>query len=890
MATLLQRLGLFSARRAWFVIIGWILILGATAGSMVAFSGTLSSAMSVDGLRAIKVADGLKSTFPQAAQAAGKIVFHKTDGKAFTTADKDSISAILADAAAVPPVDSMIDPFKVDADRKAQLTKLADATKAFNDAPATMAAAQAKIDAGLKQLNAAQAELDANRVKLEAGLKQLNDGIAQLAAGIKQLQAVNPQPVGAAQQLAGMQAQLTGLNQQLAALKANQAKLEAGQATIDANRKKLADGQAKLDASRATLKDKQVLLSNSQTIAQGASQFLTVSKDGQTAVATVLFKKPASSLQVSEKNQVIDAVFKLALPAVAVDFSQELTQSMEGILGVGEVLGLVIAAAVLLIMLGSLVASGLPLLAAILGVAVSATLTMSLSGVIQMTSTTPVLGVMLGLAVGIDYSLFILNRHRRQLKAGMPLRESIGLANGTSGNAVLFAGMTVIIALVALNLTGIEFLGLMGTFAAVAIVVSVLVALTMTPAFMSLVGMRILSRRERRKLAESDETSRAATEHNTAELQRKKDVFATKHPWLTVLATATVLLLAAIPLGSMRLGLPDGSWQPTDSTQYRAYSQITKAFGAGANGQVAAAVTLPTKVTGDALVAVEAGVVEQVMGIANIDAVVPAAVSDNGKVILLQIQPKDGPTAATTEQVVQDLRNLDGNLKASPTATFGVTGLTATNIDLSEKLAQALPLYLGVVLLLSMLLMVAVFRSILVPLVGSLGFLLTVVATLGVVVAVDQWGWLGGIFDIHDPGPVMNFLPTMLIGILFGLAMDYQLFLVSGMREAFVHGEPPREAINHGVRSGRPVVVAAAIIMISVFGSFAFSHLAQVRPIGLGLAVGVLADAFLVRLLLVPAVMRLLGRSAWWLPRWLDRLLPDLDVEGAKLERDESRH
>lgn len=211
--------------------------------------------------------------------------------------------------------------------------------------------------------------------------------------------------------------------------------------------------------------------------------------------------------------------------------------------------------------------------------------------------------------------------------------------------------------------------------------------------------------------------------------------------------------------------------------------------------------------------------------------------------------------------------------------------MTAINTDMAKKLAEALPLYLGVVLALSLLLLIMVFRSLLVPVIASLGFLLTIFATIGAVVAVYQWGWLGWLFDIHEPGPVLSILPTMLIGILFGLAMDYQLFLVSGMREAYVHGDTAREAVNHGVRSGRAVVIAAAIIMVTVFGGFAFSHLTMVRPIGLGLAVGVLIDAFIVRLLIVPATMHILGKSAWYLPKWLDRVLPDLDVEGAKLER-----
>ncbi|MFM1954830.1 MAG: hypothetical protein RL118_1021 [Actinomycetota bacterium] len=885
MATLLQRLGRFSARRAWLVIVGWVAILGLTVAGMLNFAGTLSSAMSIDGLPAQKVADSLQDSFPQAGQAAGKIVFHKTDGKAFTPAERAAIQKALVTAGELSVVDSMVDPFEIDATKRKQLAELHDASVQLAEAPNTFAEQQAKLDDGLAAIEKAQAELDTNRKALESGIKQLQAGIDQLQGGIDQLKAVNPAPPGAEQQLAGMTAQLTGLQTQMAGLVANQAKLDAGQKQIDTNRAKLVAGQVKLDEAKSSLSGNAAKLANGEALADAATKFETVSADAQTAVATVLFKKTSADLEVSEKNQVIDSLNKLNLANVEIEYSQELTQSMEGLLGIGEVIGLLIAAIVLFVMLGSFIASGLPVIAAILGVGVSAALTMALSSAIDMTSTTPVLGVMLGLAVGIDYSLFILNRHRRQLKNGMPVEESIAMANGTSGNAVLFAGLTVIIALVALNLTGIGFLGLMGNFAAASIAIAVLIALTFTPAVMKLAGMRLLSRRERAALASSDEASRAAAEHNEAELQKRKTVWASKHPWFALALTFGILLTAAIPAAEMRLGLPDGSSQPQDSTQYRAYSLITESFGAGANGQIAAVVTLPAKLGEDRLLETKAGIAQQFMGIDNVAAAVPAADSADGTIILFQILPKDGPTAASTEQVVRDLRAQASDIELKYNAEFGVTGLTAINIDLSKKLADALPLYLGVVLALSMLLMIAVFRSILVPLLGSIGFLLTVAATLGAVVAVYQWGWLGTIFDVHDPGPVLNFLPTMLIGILFGLAMDYQLFLVSGMREAYAHGETPREAINHGVRSGRPVVVAAAIIMVSVFGSFAFSHLAMVRPIGLGLAVGVLADAFLVRLLFVPATMRLFGKAAWWLPKWLDRVLPDLDVEGAKLER-----
>jgi RND superfamily putative drug exporter len=852
---------------------------------MINFSGTLSSAMSIDGLPAQKVADALKSSFPQASQANAKVVFHKTNGEPFTKSEQASIQGALAEVAKLSVLDSVVDPFKIDAEKRSQLADLADAKRKLDSAPDTLSANQKKIDAGMAQIKTSQDELDANASKLAAGIKQVNDGITQLQAGIDGLNAANPKPEGAEQQLAGMNQQLAALKTQLKTLEGQQAQLAAGQKLIDKNRDKLTAGQKAIDDARAAMAGNKTKLANGEALATAATKFQTVSTDGETAIATVLFKKTVAKLEVSEKNQVIDSLNKLNLPNVAVEYSQELTQSIEGILGIGEAIGLIIAAIVLFVMLGSMIASGLPVLAAILGVGVSATLTMALSGVIEMTSTTPVLGVMLGLAVGIDYSLFILNRHRRQLKAGMPIDESIALANGTSGNAVLFAGLTVIIALVALNLTGIGFLGMMGNFAGLSIAIAVLIALTFTPAVMKLAGLKLLSRRERRKLADSSFESRSADAHNEAEIQKNKTVWATKHPWLALALTFGVLLTIAIPATSMRLGLPDGSAQPTDTTQYRAYSLITESFGAGANGQIAAVVTLPEKLGKDDLLALKAGVATELMGIKNVAAAVPAADSKDGKILLFQVLPKDGPTAASTEQVVRDLRAESASIASEYNAEFGVTGLTATNIDLSKKLADALPLYLGVVLALSMLLMIAVFRSILVPLLGSLGFLLTVAATLGAVVAVYQWGWLGEVFDVHDPGPVLNFLPTMLIGILFGLAMDYQLFLVSGMREAYAHGESPRQAINHGVRAGRPVVIAAAIIMIAVFGSFAFSHLAMVRPIGLGLAVGVLADAFLVRLLFVPATMRLLGKAAWWMPKWLDRILPDLDVEGAKLER-----
>jgi len=331
----------------------------------------------------------------------------------------------------------------------------------------------------------------------------------------------------------------------------------------------------------------------------------------------------------------------------------------------------------------------------------------------------------------------------------------------------------------------------------------------------------------------------------------------------------------------MRLGLPDGGTEPSGSTQNRAYVLAADQFGPGANGPLLVVATLPTPVSGDDLLAQQVRVGTAVHANAGVAAVAPVAQSTDGRVLAFQVVPKDGPNSETTETLVSDLR---ASSPLNDGTTLGVAGSASGNIDISEKLASALPVYLAVVVGLSFLIMTVVFRSLLVPLTATLGFVMSLFAAFGGVVAIFQWGWLQNVFHAQ-PGPILSFLPTLLVGILFGLAMDYQLFLVSGMREAHVHGAPAREAVREGLRAGRVVVTAAAIIMISVFSGFVFSNSSTIRPLGFGLAFGVLVDAFVVRMLLIPAVMHLAGDAAWWLPRWLDRILPNVDVEGAELER-----
>jgi RND superfamily putative drug exporter len=350
---------------------------------------------------------------------------------------------------------------------------------------------------------------------------------------------------------------------------------------------------------------------------------------------------------------------------------------------------------------------------------------------------------------------------------------------------------------------------------------------------------------------------------------------------VTLVGGIAVLVAMALPALSMRLGLPDGATEPAGSTQNRAYVLTAEKFGPGVNGPLLVVATLPTGATGDAVLAEQVRVGTAVHSNGDVAAVAPIGQSADGRTLAFQVVPKDGPNSESTEELVRDLRTMsplpDGT-------TLGVAGSASGNIDISEKLAQALPLYLAVVVGLSFVIMVLVFRSLLVPLTATLGFVMSLFAAFGGVVAIFQWGWLNGVFHAQ-PGPILSFLPTLLVGILFGLAMDYQLFLVSGMREAYVHGAPARVAVRQGLNAGRVVVTAAAIIMISVFSGFVFSNSATIRPLGFGLAFGVLVDAFIVRMLLIPAVMHLAGDAAWWLPRWLDRLLPNVDVEGAELER-----
>ncbi len=832
MAELLYRLGKFAARRGWVVIVAWVLILGVAGGGFaIGFKG-LASSFDIPGTASGKVVEELGEKLPDFGGASGTVVFSTDDGSAFTDTQKSEISALVSSATDVDGVSSANDPF-------ASQQQLADQEKQIEDG-------RTQIEQGRQQIEQNQAQIDSGKPQLEAGIQQAQQGRDQAAAA------------GApAAQLATIDAQIAGLQQQLD-------QLNAGQAQLDASR-------TELDTRSAELEQGAELLSFAQNIR-------LVAEDGSAAVANVSFTEPRLDLPQKTKTATIDHFEDTPIDGVKVSISTEIAQAVPQILGPGEAVGVIIAAVVLLVMLGSIIAAALPIVTALVGVAVGVVGSLSFSGLVQMASVTPVLGVMLGLAVGIDYSLFIVNRHRRQLLEGAEVRESIGLANGTAGNAVVFAGTTVVVALLALNVTGIPFLGLMGTVGAVCVAIAVLVATTLTPAILGLVGSRVLSKRARARAV--DAASPEAHSHRAV----KKPVtpMSTVRAVVTVIGGAAVLLAIAAPALSMRLGLPDGSQEPADSSQYAAYTIAADKFGEGVNGPLLVTADLPTGITEDEQRGDQLTVARAISDQDGVVAVAPIAISDDGSLAAFQVIPTGGPNSVTTETLVRGLRGLTP-LDGQP--ALGVAGQAASNIDISENLAAVLPLYLSIVVGLSLLILIAVFRSLVVPLIATGGFMLSLFATFGALTAVFQFGWGASLIGLDGSGPILSFLPVILVGILFGLAMDYQLFLTSGMREAFVHGAPARQAVAEGFRAGRAVVTAAALIMIAVFGGFIFADDTIIRGFGFGLAVGVLLDAFVVRMLIMPALMHLVGRGAWWLPRWLDKIIPNVDVEGAALER-----
>ncbi|MDH6140239.1 RND superfamily putative drug exporter [Kitasatospora sp. GP30] len=595
-----------------------------------------------------------------------------------------------------------------------------------------------------------------------------------------------------------------------------------------------------------------------------------VAPDGKTVLVPVSFDSKLADITDHQRDAVKAAAEPAHAAGLTVAFGGDAYNKMAQV-GGGESVGLLVAGAVLVITLGSLVAAGLPLATALVGVGIAMAGLLTLAGSFEIISTAPVLALMVGLAVGIDYALFIVSRHRRHLAEGLEPEEATARATATAGSAVVFAGLTVVVALAGLAVAGVPFLTVMGLAASGAVVVAVLVAITLLPALLGFAG---------RAIDRLPVWRRALRSPGRRTMGERWAGFVVRRPLAVLVAGLAALATLAVPAASLDLGLPGGGSQAVGTGARTAYDQVSRSFGPGFNAPLVVVVDAGQAAAPEQAVQT---VAHELSGLKGVQALLPPIVDQPSRTALLTVIPRSGPDDADTRQLVNQIRDQRGALQAETGARIAVTGTTAANIDVSNKLGAALPPFVAVIVGIALVLLALAFRSILVPLKAVAGFLLSITASLGAVVAVYQWGWLDGVIDVPKVGPVVSFVPILLIGVLFGLAMDYELFLVSGMKEQHVHGMAPREAVVAGVKNGARVVTAAALIMISVFGSFVFGDDPIVQPIGFALAVGVLVDAFVVRMALVPAAMALFGRAAWWLPGWLERLLPRVDMEGEQL-------
>ena len=604
-----------------------------------------------------------------------------------------------------------------------------------------------------------------------------------------------------------------------------------------------------------------------------AAALSPLSADGRTGTMTWTFDVDSvTDVEPATQDAVLAALDTAHEAGLTAEVNGAGMQSFTPPGGVSELVGIAIAALVLVLTFGSLVAAGLPIVTALIGVGIGSLLVLGATAFWDLGTMTPTLATMLGLAVGIDYALFILSRYRSELRHTDDRAEAAGRALGTAGSAVVFAGLTVIIALSALSLVRIPFLTTMGLAAAATVLVAVLIALTLTPAILGMLKGKAFAGRVRREKSDEGEVV-----NNGVRWSR----LVGRAPALVAVVAVVVLGALAIPMKDLHLALPSDSTAPSETTQRRAADLMTEAFGPGRQGPLVLVVD-GREVSDPAERSAAYG--EVVAWAAGQDDVANAQVvgtNEAGTGAQILITPRSGPDDEATLTLLDDLRASSAEIEADTGMTVGVTGLTAIQTDVSEKLQAALLPYLAVVVGLAFLLLMVVFRSVLVPLTATIGFLLSVLATLGSTILVFQEG-LGGLFE---GAPLMSFMPILVIGIVFGLAMDYQVFLVTRMREAFVHGDTAREAVVDGFRHGARVVAAAAAIMISVFAAFMLQDQPLIQSIGFALAAAVFFDAVIVRMTLIPALMYLMGDRAWWLPHWVDRILPDVDVEGEKLGR-----
>ncbi|PXX71507.1 RND superfamily putative drug exporter [Nocardia tenerifensis] len=603
-----------------------------------------------------------------------------------------------------------------------------------------------------------------------------------------------------------------------------------------------------------------------------------LSKDAPATVAvlTVPFDI-AASMDIGQEER--HAAYDVARPArergLTVELGGAIEQKQEQPSGRAEMIGMGVALVVMVIAFGAVVAAFVPIITAVAGLSAAMLVIAVSTSIIEIPSFTTFLASMIGIALSIDYALFIVSRYKHELRVAPSPEEAAGISVGTAGSAVVFAGLTVIVALGALSIVGVNFLTFMGLGGAVAACFAVLTAVTLMPALLGAFGRFLFTPKLPLVARHDPEDDTSVT--NGMRVGR----LIGKRPWVALLIAVAALAALATPALDLQLGLPGDDSYPVGSTVRQAYDIRTAGFGEGSNGVLTVVADLTNVPAGQRETAVTA-LRDRLAEFPEMDYVTTPQFSANGLGAMLDGVPRSGPNNQHTKDLVRDARAAEGELAQRYGLAYGITGTTAIYADMDHVLLGKIVPYLAIVAGAAFLLLILVFRSILVPFTAALGFLLSMAATFGATVLIFQKGTFG---LIADPRPIISFLPIMLIGLVFGLAMDYQVFLVTRMREEYVHGKSPRDAMVAGYHHGARVVTSAAIIMISVFGSFLLESDLTAKSMGFALACGVAIDAFVVRMVLVPALLAIIGRRAWWIPKWLNRILPDIDVEGAKLRQ-----
>ncbi|WP_379161442.1 MMPL family transporter [Paenibacillus sp. sgz5001063] len=661
----------------------------------------------------------------------------------------------------------------------------------------------------------------------------------------------------------------------------------ASQKTLEVMEKEFPNPQGDLGKTQLVLKAPE-----NDTLSSEAAQLLIAAKLKEVAadqeVASVVGPYDNHSLNADNTIGYATITYKVPGADVTEDSKDSITGIAESLRDAGwqaeligdgyvkmatssptEALGVLVALVILAVALGSILTGVLPILTAALGLGSGIMLIIIGTSLFDIPSFALSLAGMLGLAVGIDYALFIIARYRQQLAEGYERREAIAIANGTAGSAVVFAGVTVIIALVGFSFVGVPFLSAMGMAGAVTVFTAILMTIFVVPAILDLLGGKIKAPVKR--------SIGTGSKQKPASRGNLWGRFVTGQPLVAVVLGVALLATLALPFFHMETGLGSDGHKSPDQTERRAYDLLSEAYGEGYHGPL---VILAETDGGKSAAANLNKVIEEVQTYPNVVMVNPAVTGPSGKVSLITVMPATGPNDSETVDLVHLIRDKAPGIEQQDHVKIGVTGSTAVNIDITQKLNQALPKFCLIIVGLAFVLLMLVFRSILVPVKAVLGFILSLGATLGFVTYVVQDGHFQNLFHFYAKAPVFNFLPIIVVGVLFGLAMDYEVFLVSRMREEFKKSGDAKKSVLAGIRHSGGVVTAAGLIMVAVFTGFILAEEPMVKVMGLALAFGVLFDAFIVRMLVVPGVMTLLGKSAWYFPKWLDRLLPNLDVEG----------